>query len=168
MRVLSAYDLDRQVTSDGATWLDRQLVSRGQGTFADAGFGVEVRSALERRKGELIRQGHAWSTPEGGVRARKDLLPTLERQEVERVGRKFAMERGLAFSTIEDGQIIRGKLIGSTRLASGRFAMIDDGLGFSLVPWRPVIEKEIGREVIGVMRGGDVSWQLGRRLGLGI
>ena len=46
--------------------------------------------------------------------------------------------------------------------------MIDGGLGFSLVPWRPIIEKEIGREVIGVMRGGDVSWQLGRRLGLGI
>jgi hypothetical protein len=38
--------------------------------LADAGFGAEVRSALERRKGELIRQGHAWSTPEGGVRAR--------------------------------------------------------------------------------------------------
>ena len=30
------------------------------------------------------------------------------------------------------------------------------------------IEKEIGREVIGIMRGGDVSWQFGRKLGLGI
>jgi hypothetical protein len=46
--------------------------------------------------------------------------------------------------------------------------VIDDGPGFSLVPWRPVIEKEIGREVIGVMCGGDVSWQFGRKLGLGI
>jgi hypothetical protein len=106
--------------------------------------------------------------PEGGLRARRDLLPALERQEVERVGQRLASERSLTFKTIEDGQTIRGKLIGSTKLASGRFAMIDDGLGFSLVPWRPVIEKEIGREVIGVMRGGDVSWQLGRKLGLGI
>ena len=102
------------------------------------------------------------------MRARKDLLPTLERQEVERVGRKLATQRGLTFTAMEDGRTIRGKLIGSTQLASGRFAMIDDGLGFSLVPWRPVIEKEIGREVIGVMRGADVSWQLGRKLGLGI
>jgi Protein of unknown function (DUF3363) len=31
VRVLSAYDLDRQVTSDGATWLDRQLVGRDRG-----------------------------------------------------------------------------------------------------------------------------------------
>jgi Protein of unknown function (DUF3363) len=168
VRVLSAYDLDRQVTSDGATWLDRQLISRDRGTLADAGFGVEVRGALERRKDELIRQGHAWRTPEGGLRARRDLLPALERKEIERVGRMLATERGLAFNAVRDGQTIRGKLIGSTQLVSGRFAMIDDGLGFSLVPWRPVIEKEIGREVIGVMRGGDVSWQFGRKLGLGL
>ena len=168
MRVLSAYDLDRQVTSDGATWLDRQLVNRDRGSLAEAGFGAEVRDALERRKDELIRQGHAWRTPEGSLRARKDLLPVLERQEVERVGQKLATERGLGFKPIEDRQTIRGRLIGSAQLFSGRFAMIDDGFGFSLVPWRPVIEKEIGREVIGVMRGTDVSWQLGRKLGVGI
>jgi len=168
LRVLSAYDLDRQVISNGSTWLDRQLVSRNTGMLAKAGFGAEVRSALGRRKDELIRQGHAWRTPEGGVRARRDLLPALERQEVERVGRKLAAERGLAFHAIEDGQTIRGKLIGSAQLASGRFAMIDDGLGFSLVPWRPVIEKEIGREVVGVMHGDDISWQFGRKRGLGI
>ena len=39
-------------------------------------------------------------------------------------------------------------------LASGRFAMIDDGLGFQLVPWRPALEKEFGREVRGVMAPG--------------
>jgi hypothetical protein len=53
LRVLSAYDLDRQVTSDGATWLDRQLVNRDRGALADAGFGAEVRDSLERRKDEL-------------------------------------------------------------------------------------------------------------------
>jgi hypothetical protein len=63
VRVLSPYDLDRQVTSHGATWLDRQLVNRDQGTLAEAGFGAEVRGALERRKDELIRQGHAWRIP---------------------------------------------------------------------------------------------------------
>jgi hypothetical protein len=46
--------------------------------------------------------------------------------------------------------------------------MIDHGLGFSLVPWRPVLEKEIGRQIMGVMRGGDISWQLGRAVGFGI
>ena len=41
--------------------------------------------------------------------------------------------------------------------------MIEDGFGFSLVPWRPVINGEVGREVVGIMRGGAVSWQLGGR-----
>ncbi|MCP4621038.1 MAG: DUF3363 domain-containing protein [Bradyrhizobium sp.] len=76
----------------------------------------------------MIRQGRARRTPEGGVRAIRDLLPTPERQEVERIGQKLVAERGLAFRTIEDGQTIRGRLVGSAQLASGRFAMIDDGV----------------------------------------
>jgi type IV secretory pathway VirD2 relaxase len=167
MRVLCAYDLDRQVTSDGATWLDRQLVSRDRGSLDNSGFGAEVRHALARRSDELVRQGHASPTAQGGLRIRADLIGTLARQEVERVGRQLAAERGLTFQPIQEGQTIRGKLVGSAQLASGRFAMIDDGLGFSLVPWRPVLEKEIGRQVMGVMRGGDISWQLGRAMGLG-
>jgi hypothetical protein len=90
MRVLSAYDPDRQVTSDGATWFDRQLVNREPGALAAAGFGAEVQSAMERRKDELIRRGHGWRTPKGSLRAGKDLLPALERREVERVGQKLA------------------------------------------------------------------------------
>ena len=38
-----------------------------------------------------------------------------------------------------------------------------------LVPWRPALEKELGREVRGVMAlGGNVDWSLGRKRGLGI
>jgi hypothetical protein len=68
---------------------------------------------------------------------------------------KLVTERGHAFSVIKDGQTVRGRLIGSTQFASGRFVMIDDGFGFSPVPWRPV--KGDGREVIGTVRGTDVS-----------
>jgi type IV secretory pathway VirD2 relaxase len=168
MRVLCPCDLDRQVTSDGATWLDRHLVSGDRASLATGGFGAEVREALERRKEELVRQEHASRTAQGGLRMKADLIGTLTRQEVERAGRQLAAERGLTFQPVRDGQTVRGKLLGSAQLASGRFAMIDDGLGFSLVPWRPVLEKEIGRQVMGVMRGGDLSWQLGRAIGLGV
>jgi type IV secretory pathway VirD2 relaxase len=168
MRLLCAYDLDRQVTSDGATWLDRQLVSRDRSSLATNGFGAEVRQALVRRSDELVRQEHASRTAQGGLRIRADLIGTLARQEIERVGRQLAADRGLTFQPVQDGQTVRGRLLGSAQLASGRFAMIDDGLGFNLVPWRPILEKEIGRQVVGVMRGGDISWQLGRAIGIGI
>ena len=90
LRVLCAYDLDRQVTCDGATWLDRQLLSRDRGSLATGGFGAEVRQALERRTDELIRQGHASRTPQGQLRVKSDLIGTLTHQEVERVGRQLA------------------------------------------------------------------------------
>jgi len=46
--------------------------------------------------------------------------------------------------------------------------MIDNGFDFSLVPWRPVLENKIGREVMGMMRGEDISWQFSRAKTLGI
>lgn len=32
----------------------------------------------------------------------------------------------------------------SVILASGRYVVPDDGMGFSLVPWKPVIEQRLG------------------------
>jgi hypothetical protein len=53
-------------------------------------------------------------------------------------------------------------------LSSGRFAMIGDGLGFQLVPWRPALEQQLGRQVSGVMLpSGRVDWSFGRKRGLG-
>jgi hypothetical protein len=54
-------------------------------------------------------------------------------------------------------------------LASGRFAMIDNGLGFSLVPWSPSLEQQLGKQVSGIpMPGGSIDWSFGRKRGLGI
>ena len=63
--------------------------------------------------------------PDGGIRAPADMLSRLERAEVTRVGRAMATERGLTFQEAKTGEYVSGKLIGSTQLASGRFAMID-------------------------------------------
>jgi hypothetical protein len=67
---------------------------------------------------------------------------------------------------MEPGDRVRGELVGSTRLASGKFAMIDDGLGFSLVPWNDTLGRQLGREISGV--GWGIDWTLGRQRGLGI
>jgi len=32
---------------------------------------------------------------------------------------------------------------------------------FTLVPWRAILERYRGREVVGIVRGMGVSWQLG-------
>jgi type IV secretory pathway VirD2 relaxase len=169
LRMLSAFDLDSQVTSDGATWIDRHLVSRNRVALATYGFGAEVGQALEARKDELVRQGHATRTPEGSVIARRDLLPALQQAEVERVGTSLARERGLPLRMAEPGESVRGKFTGAVQLASGKFAMVENAFDFQLVPWRPVIDKQLGREVAGVVRdGGGIEWKIGRSLGIGM
>jgi Protein of unknown function (DUF3363) len=81
----------------------------------------------------------------------------------------MAAERGLRFNTVKGGDYVRGTLANSTQLASGRFAMIDDGTGFLLLPWQPVLDKRIGQHVTGIMRiAGGVEWSFGRKRGLGI
>lgn len=54
------------------------------------------------------------------------------------------------------------------KLSGGPFAMIEQSHEFTLVPWRPIIDRQLGREVSGVVQGGSVSWQLGRQRGLGL
>jgi type IV secretory pathway VirD2 relaxase len=169
IRILSTLDLQAQVGSDGAIWLDREMISRNRTPLAGAGFGRDVADAMERRKQALVDMGHASRLPDGGIRAPVDLLSRLECAEVNRIGRAMASERGLTFQQAKTGEYVSGKLIGSTQLASGRFAMIDDGLGFSLVPWQPVLDKRIGQHITGTMRdGGGIEWSLGRKRELGL
>jgi hypothetical protein len=169
VRILSSFDLDRQVGSDGATWLDRELVSPDRITLANTGFGQEVSEAMERRKQRLVTMDHAVRLDDGRLRVSKNLIANLERTEVARVGKAMAAERGLTFTAARTGDYVSGTLIGSTQLASGRFAMIDDGTGFQLVPWQPVLDKRIGQHISGIMRdAGGIDWSFGRRRGLGL
>lgn len=169
IRVLATLDLEQQINSDGATWLDRELASRQRTPLGSAGFGAEVRQAMERRKDVLVQQGHAWRTREGAIRAPHDLVTRLERQEIARVGPQMAAAHGRSFQQAVTDETVSGRLLGVANLASGRFAMIDDGLGFRLVPWQPVLDPQIGRHVTGIVRdGGSIEWSFGRQRGLGI
>ena len=153
----------------GGGWLDRELTSRQRTTLADEGFGREVKAALEKRKQSLVDMGHATVQDDGRVRMPKDLIQRLETTDIERTGKALAAERGLEWRPAVPGNYVAGQLVGSTQLSSGRFAMIDDGLGFSLVPWRPALEQHLGRHVSGIaMPGGGVDWSFGRSRGLGL
>jgi hypothetical protein len=166
---LSAFDLESQIRSDGATWLDRQLVGGQPLEAAPQGFGGEVERALDRRRETLVRQGHAARGADGDWRAKPDLLATLERQEISRRGEAMAKDRGLPFRMPEPGESVRGKLVDSVQMASGKFAVIEGHMDFALVPWRPVMERYRGQEIAGTVEmGGNISWQLGRSRGLGI
>ncbi|MDI6028365.1 DUF3363 domain-containing protein [Corticibacterium sp. UT-5YL-CI-8] len=168
LAVRSDLDIHAQVNATGATWLDRQAVAREPIALSEGGFGAEVQQALEQRAEHLIGEGLA--ERQGGriVFARR-LLNTLRQREIGALGEKLAAETGLPFNHAGGGEYVAGSYRQRFTLASGRFAMIDDGLGFQLVPWSPSLEKQIGRHVSGVARDdGGVDWDFGRKRGLGL
>ncbi|MNL45335.1 hypothetical protein D3C87_1679740 [compost metagenome] len=75
-------------------------------------------------------------------------------------------ETGLVFRPTAEGDEVSGVYRKRLELASGRFVMIDDGAGFSLVPWRPPLERNLGRSVSGLAGvRGEIEWRPPRALG---
>jgi len=81
---------------------------------------------------------------------------------------RLAAETGLPHRYSVEGEQVAGVYRQRVTLASGRFAKIDDGLGFQLVPWRPALEQRLGQHISGTMTGRGVDWNFGRGLDLGI
>jgi type IV secretory pathway VirD2 relaxase len=163
----SDLSIEAQVTAPGATWIDRQLLARDS-IVASSGFGSEVREAMERRVDYLAGEGLARRQGSRVIFAR-DLLNTLRQRELDATVARLSAETGLLHNPSSEGERIVGVYRRRVTLASGRFAMIDDGLGFQLVPWRPALEQHLDRQVSGVAAGrGGVTWSFGRKIGLGI
>ncbi|HJO66243.1 MAG TPA: DUF3363 domain-containing protein [Sphingomonas sanguinis] len=167
IRILSTFDLERQIGSDGATWLDRRLVGAGMSDLSQAGFGDQVREAIERRRETLIDRGHAARQPDGGVIYRCNLIASLRDREVAGTGAALAARKAMPFRAAADGETVSGTFTGTVQISSGKFAILEKSREFTLVPWRPVIDRQLGREVSGIVQGGSVSWQLGRTREIG-
>ena len=167
LAVRSDLDIEQQVHATGATWLDRQAIAREPVALGGGGFGAEVRQAMDRRAEHLIHQGLA-ERQTRGVSFSPGLIDSLRQREVEALGEKLAAETGRPFTKAGTGEYVAGTYRQRFALASGRFAMIDDGLGFQLVPWTPSLERQLGQHVSGVSRGGGVDWSVGRNRGLGM
>ena len=158
--------IERQARVIGATWLDQQLIGGGSG-LGNLGFGSEAKQVMQRRADFLAEQGLAERRGQRVILAR-NLLGTLRNRELAQAAKDIAADTGLKHRPVADGQRVAGIYRRSVMLASGRYAMLDDGMGFSLVPWKPVIEQRLGQQLAATVRGSSVSWELGRQRGMSI
>ncbi len=159
--------IEAQISAPGATWIDRQLLAKDQ-AFSSGGFGAEVREAMDRRIDHLAQQGMAERQGQRVMFAR-DLINTLRRQELDGAASSYRRKQASRIGPSAEGEHVSGIYRQRITLSSGRFAMIDDGMGFQLVPWRPALEQQLGKQVAGVMSpDGGVDWNFGRKRGLGI
>ncbi|WP_417462960.1 DUF3363 domain-containing protein [Kordiimonas sp.] len=163
---LSYFSLENQTMADGATWLDRQLVGSDPVELRGGRFGAEAGEAMRRRYTHLVEKGFA-EQKDNGVRYRRNLLQFLRQQELAAAGESVAKETGRSFVSTSDGSRAEGVYRRSVQLASGKFAVLEKSKEFTLVPWRPVLERQRGKMVGGVVRGAAVSFDFSKRKGLG-
>jgi hypothetical protein len=167
--------IERQARVIGATWLDQQLIGGGRAGRPGLWRRGQAGDAAARRLPGRTGAGRA-------ARAARD--PGAQpaghaAQSGTGAGREdIAAETGLEHRPVADGQRVAGIYRRSVMLASGRYAMLDDGMGFSLVPWKPVIEQRLGQqhrrdcaaavchgrldgnEVLGLDRGRRLSYRV--------
>ena len=139
----------------------RSAIDPGTRSFPNTEFGASIEEALKVREDFLVDQGLARRTGQRLLLA-QNLLATLRDREIADAATRLESGTGLLHRPTIDGARVSGTYRESIQLASGRFAMLDDGVGFSLVPWRPVIEKRLGQDLTAVIQGSRVSWELGR------
>lgn len=161
VELLSPVPIEKMPEYEGATWLDRELSSGAPPDARDSGFGREVRAAHDRRRQWLLQQELADDGPDG-FRIKRNALIQLQRRELLRVARQLSTELGKTFEERAIGERIEGRVARRVELASGRLALIEKSREFTLVPWRPVLEKRLGQQASGILREKGISWRFGK------
>ncbi len=165
--IWSDMSIEQQVSANGATWLDRTAIS-GRASVGSAGFGADVHDALRRRGEHLVGEGLAKEAGDGFSFSR-NLLQTLRQRELNSEIKRLSDTTGRAYLETAPGEYAMGTYRQRVNLASGRFAVLDDGMGFRMVPWSSSIENKLGQHISGVMRSnGTIGWDLGRARGMDI
>jgi type IV secretory pathway VirD2 relaxase len=161
IEMLSPLPIAKLVDVDAATWLDHELVAENPQPARDAGFGHDTREALARRRQWLMGQGLAHEEGKQTI-YRAGMIQTLRRRELLRVGAQLSRELGMPFAETHPREKIEGVYRRRIDTMGGRYALIEKSREFTLVPWRPVLERQVGKAVAGMMRGDGINWDIGR------
>lgn len=164
VETLSPQPIERLVAADAATWLDREILAADPVPLRDAGFGHEVREAQARRRQWLVAEQLAVETDDQ-IACRPDLIETLRRRELLRIGAQLSSDMGKPFVETGAGARVDGIYRRHVDTLGGRYAVIEKSREFTLVPWRQVIERQLGKGVSGIMRRDGISWTFGRGRG---
>lgn len=161
LELLSRSPVDDLAGKDAPTWLDRELAEGSPGAVRDLGYGREVRTALAARRQWLVEQQLA-DGERSGYLYREGALDTLRQRELQHAGERLGDDIGKRFEPARIGERIEGKIARRVDLESGSYAVVERSRDFTLVPWRDVLERNIGKAASGIMRTDGISWQFGR------
>ena len=127
------------------------------------GFGKEVAEAQVKRRAFLAGIGMKMGVEAGLSAAQRTELLKLD---LAQAGRTLSEGIGKPYTPAPERGHVDGTYREPVSRVSGKFAVIERQRDFTIVPWRKVLEPQRGMVVSGVVRGGRITWTLGRRIGM--
>ena len=169
LRILSYINLGRLVEAEGATWLDKEILSPRPERNSNLGYGSLVQTALARRQQWLVSQGLGTFGAEREFGPAPNLLAKLRERDLRQANITLSKELGLTAMSLIEGERLSGTYLRPVTLLSGKYAVIQKSKEFTLVPWQREFESTRGRQISGVAGGQSISWDWsGRKRGLEI
>jgi len=154
----STLTISQMETARGATWLDTQLK---RGTFEADGTSKELLDAAANRRAALNQMGFAIRDQDRLFQLSFNELKAMDFKEA---GELQSQSLGKAFVSSTGASHIEGVFSKTIERPSGKFAVIEKSREFTLVPWRPIMERRRGQSIIGrASRGGGISWDVRER-----
>ena len=157
--VKSWIGIDDQIDNVGVTWLDEADSS----TYAKHGFGKDAAEAKAQRQAHLLAEGLVNDDGSLGDEAKA----AMAARALDKAGAEMAAKSGKTYRPTEMGARFEGVYEREVHLGHGRFAMMAKSKEFTLVPWRPELEKARGQSLIIKRTGKGVSWTLDKSKGIG-
>jgi len=151
----SMLTIEQMTTARGATWLDEQLK---RGSLEEDLTSRELLDAAAKRRAALRQMGF-------GIRDKDRLLQIcineLKDMDVKDAGEALENQMGKPYASSSGASHIEGVFKGTIERPSGKFAVIEKSREFTLVPWRPIMERRRGLSIIGrASQGGGISWDV--------
>ncbi len=176
VKLLSVQDLEAQLASPGATWLDRSQVSWGRGGMKDvsstmSAFAKELDTTFEQRRTWLVKRGYAelrQDAQKTSIIYKRGYLKALETEGFNAATQKLEGMTGKAHIAAQSGRLIEGTVAQKLELPQGPHALIETQRAFYLVPWESTHAQKWGKRIKGrVLSGGGIDWDTGRSRGIG-
>lgn len=156
----SKLTLTQMETARGATWLDRALFKDELACLPeDNPIQASAAKRIEMLKGAGLEIGRDGKLPTHTLSRLKDM-------DLQDAGENLSKSLGKPYVAAQTKGHIDGTYVQTIDRPSGKFAIIERSREFTLVPWRPVMERRLGQSISGTIGGGGISWDVTGRRGL--
>jgi hypothetical protein len=162
LRILSYLNLERLTEAEGATWLDKELLTAKPEQLGHAGFASDVRSALAGRRQWLVANALGRLSEAGHFEPSRNVLHQLRERDIRRTSAMISAQLGLTHVNVAEGENVTGTFTRSAHLASGKYAIVQNAKEFTLVPWQPQMERFRGKEISGTAGAQGINWDWNR------